>query len=103
MESVKGKVSPGKKTGPKRNPEEEIHEYPVIGKYRVRVLKKETSRTKQTMLDIREYVSADTFEGFTRRGVRLTAADEVHKLYEVLADVVKRGWFEPGEEEKGAA
>ena len=102
MATTKGKVSQEKKDGADRNPDEVLHEYPAIGKYRIRVLKKETSRTKATMLDIREYVSAETFEGFTRRGIRLTGAEDVAKLHEALSDVLQRGWFEPGEE-KGAA
>ena len=57
-----------------------IREFTPIGRYRVRLLKlKETS-----VLDIREYVSAESFEGFTRRGIRLTDRAQLDLLQDIL-------------------
>ena len=66
-----------------------VHEYPAVGKYRVRVLK----NGRGTCLDVREYVSAEKFEGFTRRGVRLDAA-ELAALEVAVKDALARGWFD---------
>jgi hypothetical protein len=41
--------------------EEVLREFPPIGKYRVRLLS--GARAKERTLDIREYVSNETFEG----------------------------------------
>lgn len=77
-----------------RKEEEVVHEYPAIGNYRVRVLRKaKKDGTSETRLDIREYVKADKFEGFTRRGVRLSD-DDVAILHDILADTRARGWFD---------
>ena len=70
--------------------DEVVHEYPAIGKYRVRVLRKKSG----TSIDVREYVAAEKFEGFTRRGIRLAEAEEVNQLRDALADAVARGWFD---------
>lgn len=74
--------------------EEVIHEYPSIGKYRVQILEKKKEGTTITSIDIREYVSAEKFEGFTRRGIRLTSLDGINQLRDALADMISRGWFE---------
>jgi hypothetical protein len=80
--------------------EELIHEYPEVGRYRVRVVRKQNGRGAVTALDVREYVRAEKFEGFTRRGIRLGSSDDLAKLRDALADAASRGWFagEPGEE-----
>lgn len=70
--------------------EEITHEYPAVDKYRVRVLSKKGIHS----LDIREYVNADKFEGFTRRGIRLTTKEQIQTLHDELADALARGWFE---------
>lgn len=59
--------------------EKVVKEFPKVGKYRVRVLEK----GKKRVLDIREYVQSDMFEGFTRRGIRLTP-EEAAELKAVL-------------------
>lgn len=59
-----------------------IREFPPLGKLRVRLLES----TRGRVLDIREYVSADGFEGFTRKGVRLDARD-LANLAETLAEL----------------
>jgi hypothetical protein len=69
---------------PKVLKDEVIREFPAIGKYRIRLLSgKEGSR----VLDIREYVTGETFEGFTRRGVRLAEAD-VELLRKMVDEIV---------------
>ncbi len=68
--------------------DEVVHEYPALGKYRVRILKK----GRGTCLDVREFVTAEKFEGFTRRGVRLNGAELV-ALEAAIKDARARGWF----------
>ena len=46
------------------------------------------------MLDIREYVSSETFEGFTRRGIRLADRGQVDILRDILKEVLERNGFE---------
>jgi hypothetical protein len=59
-----------------------LRELVPVGKYRVRIL--EDAKTRERVLDIREYVnSSGSFSGFTRRGVRLSRA-EVDLLVEDL-------------------
>ena len=66
--------------------EEVVREFPAIGKYRIRVMKK---GDKPPSLDMREYVSSPTFEGFTRRGVRLAGRAEMEQLLAVLKDAIQ--------------
>lgn len=61
--------------------EDVLREYPAVGKYRIRLLR---DRTRKLVLDVREYVSGDSFEGFTRRGVRLGALEDLRALLEQL-------------------
>jgi hypothetical protein len=58
-----------------------LAEFPSIRKYRVRLI--EGSRGK--VLDIREFVKTETFEGFTRRGVRLQYPTEAEALAKSVA------------------
>jgi hypothetical protein len=69
----------------KMAPEEVVREYAPVGKYRVRALKGKSG----VALDIREYVSAETFEGFTRRGIRLSDRAQVELLREALVEFLK--------------
>lgn len=46
-------------------------EYEPLGKYRVRVLESKGVE----YLDVREYIEGQGFEGFTRRGIRITLDD----------------------------
>lgn len=64
--------------------EEVIREFPPIGKYRIRLLKSKARKT----LDIREYVSADTFEGFTRRGIRIADKAGADLLRDILKEIL---------------
>lgn len=52
-----------------------LQEFPAIGKYRVRIVKPDEKSA--AILDIREYVTGAGFEGFTRRGVKLSMAQIV--------------------------
>ena len=67
--------------------EEVLREFPPVGKYRVRLLSGE--RAKQRVLDIREYVSSDSFEGFTRRGIRLSDRAQVELLRDVFSELLR--------------
>ena len=66
--------------------EEVIKELPPVSKYRVRVL--QNPKTQATVLDIREFVSSESFEGFTRRGIRITNRAEVDALRDHLGEVL---------------
>jgi hypothetical protein len=62
-------------------------EFPPIGKYRIRLLANPKKPQAEPVLDIREYATSETFEGFTRRGVRLTNRNQVDLLCDVLREV----------------
>jgi hypothetical protein len=49
--------------GPDVRREVVVREFPPIGKYRVRLLQDAKQPAGEPTLDIREYVSGDTFEG----------------------------------------
>lgn len=61
-----------------------LREFPPVGKYRVRLIKPDEK--SPPVLDVREYVTGATFEGFTRRGIKL-AADQLAGLAETLEAV----------------
>lgn len=69
--------------------EEVLREFPPVGKYRVRLLS--GSRAKEKTLDIREYVvnHDSSFEGFTRRGIRLGDRAQVELLRDVLSELLR--------------
>jgi hypothetical protein len=60
-----------------------IKAFPPIGKYRIRLLQ---DAKGNEALDIREYIEADSFEGFTRRGIRLDLEQSAF-LAAILKDV----------------
>lgn len=64
-----------------------IREFPPMGKYRVRVLDNEKSH--QRVLDIREFISSESFEGFTRRGIRLADRAQLDLLRDVLKEILE--------------
>jgi hypothetical protein len=71
---------------------EEVHkEFAPVGKYRVRLLCADGAKEKT--LDIREYVSSQTFEGFTRRGIRLSDRAQVESLRDVLSELLRDSEF----------
>ncbi len=55
-----------------------------IGRYHVRRIKKSK---EQQVFEIREYVKADSFEGYTRRGIVLTIPNELNQLRRLLDSV----------------
>lgn len=67
--------------------EEVLREFPPTGKYRIRLLS--GAKPKERTLDIREYVSGETFEGFTRRGIRLSDRAQVELLRDVLSELLR--------------
>lgn len=75
-----------------QNPSREqvLREFNPLGKYRVRLLVDPGKAGARPTLDIREYVSTQTFEGFTRRGIRISAKAELDALREVLLEVLER-------------
>ena len=75
-----------KNTNPSKQ-EEVIREFTPIGKYRIRLLVGPASREKS--LDLREYVSLESFEGFTRRGIRLVDRAQVELLRDILSEVLR--------------
>lgn len=78
-----------KKTQPALK-EQVLKEFPALGKYRIRLLVDPAKPGAQPTLDIREYVSSESFEGFTRRGIRLSAKKDLDLLREVLGEVLQR-------------
>jgi len=64
-----------------------IREFPPMGKYRVRVL--ENEKNHQRVLDIREFISSESFEGFTRRGIRLADRAQLDLLRDVLKEILE--------------
>lgn len=81
------------KAGNKSIKEEVLREYAPVGKYRIRLL--QNPKTGKRALDIREYVSTGTFEGFTRRGVRIQEVAQADLLKEILAEVLDAGALVP--------
>lgn len=77
------------KRGPQKPLKEQVlKEFQPLGKYRVRLLVDPAKSGAEPTLDIREYVSSQTFEGFTRRGIRLSAKTDMDLLREVLREVL---------------
>ncbi len=81
------------KIAQKPSREELVREFPPLGKYRIRLLRNPRRPGEGPVLDIREYVSSNTFEGFTRRGIRLADRAELDLLRDVLREVLERDGF----------
>ena len=80
---------------PQKSLKEEIpREFPPVGKYRIRLLHNPRNPSADPALDIREYVSAETFEGFTRRGIRISDRAHLDVLRDVLKEILERSGFE---------
>lgn len=83
-----------KKKQSRKPPQEEVlREWPPIGKYRVRLLQNTRNPAGDPILDIREYVSADTFEGFTRRGIRIADRAHLDVLRDMLTELLEQHGF----------
>lgn len=64
-----------------------IRELAPVSRYRVRVLEDDKSRKR--VVDIREWILGDRFEGFTRRGIRLTDRAQVDLLRDALREILE--------------
>ncbi len=64
-----------------------IREFPPVGKYRVRLL--EDDKARKRVLDIREYIVGESFEGFTRRGIRIADRAQVDLLRDALREILE--------------
>lgn len=73
--------------------EEVLCEFAPVGKYRVRLVQNPRKRDRHPILDIREYVSSQTFEGFTKRGIRLEDRAQMDLLRDVLKEALERNGF----------
>ncbi len=81
------------KTTNKPLKEEVIREFPPLGKYRMRLVRNPKRPGENPTLDIREYISSETFEGFTRRGIRLADRAQLDLLRDVLKEILELGGF----------
>ena len=81
------------KTTNKAVEEEVLREFPPLGKYRMRLVRNPRKPGEMPTLDIREYVSAETFEGFTRRGIRIGDRAQMDLLRDVLKEILEAGGF----------
>lgn len=63
------------------------HEFPQIGKYRIRMVKTELSGP--VVLDIREYIQSQDFQGFTRRGIRISDQKDMTALRDNLDTAIR--------------
>jgi hypothetical protein len=64
-----------------------LREFPGFGRCRVRLVRSSGSPRARTVLDVREYAKSETFEGFTRRGIRIASLAEARALREALAAI----------------
>lgn len=81
------------KTTNKPVKEEVLREFPPLGKYRMRLVRNPRKPGEMPTLDIREYVSAETFEGFTRRGIRIGDRAQMDLLRDVLKEILEANGF----------
>lgn len=70
--------------------EQVLKEWSPLGKYRVRLLRDAIKPAEESVLDIREYVSSAEYEGYTRRGVKISSREHFRALREVLTDLLER-------------
>jgi hypothetical protein len=61
-----------------------VTEYKPVGRYRVRVI---NGKDGGRLVDVREFVKGESFEGYTRRGIRLTR-EETEQLIDELKQCV---------------
>ena len=61
-----------------------LREFPGFGRCRVRLVKSSTGPRASIVLDVREYAKSDSFEGFTRRGIRIASLEDARRLREAL-------------------
>lgn len=71
-----------------------LREFPPLGKYRIRLVRNPKRPQDPPVLDIREYVSGESFEGFTRRGIRISDRAHIDLLRDVLNEILAAGGFQ---------
>ena len=72
-----------------------LREFPDVGKYKVRLMTASRGGGRaKTWLDVREYASGPNYQGFTRRGIRITTLDELRKLLQTLEKIQTEELFE---------
>jgi hypothetical protein len=81
------------KTTNKPIKEDVVREFPPLGKYRIRLVLNPKRPSEAPVLDIREYISSETFEGFTRRGIRLGDRAQMDLLRDILKEILEAGGF----------
>jgi hypothetical protein len=79
-----------KKKPSKAHEEQVLQEWSPLGKYRIRLLANRKDPEGEPALDIREFIQAETFEGFTRRGIRLSGRAQLDLLRAVLTETLAR-------------
>jgi len=67
-----------------------LAEYGPVGKYRIRLIQNPKKPEAGWIVDIREYVTSEAFEGFTRRGIRLHNRAEIDRLRDILKEILER-------------
>ena len=82
-----------KKTQKAGRRDEIVDELPSIGKYKVRLIRDPKKPGADPVLDIREFVKSEKFEGFTRRGIRLSERAQMDLLRDILKEVLERHGF----------
>lgn len=73
---------------PRRTSDEVARELASIGKYKVRLIT-DPRKPGEQVLDIREYLESGAFQGFTRRGIRLSDRAEMELLRDILGKVLE--------------
>lgn len=73
--------------------EEVLREFPPLGKYRIRLVRNPRRPGEAPALDIREFISSETFEGFTRRGIRMSDRAQMDLLRDVLKEILEANGF----------
>jgi hypothetical protein len=66
-----------------------LREFPRVGRYRVRLVENARAQGKPGVLDIREFLETESFNGFTRRGIRLYTRREAAELGEAIKQVLE--------------
>jgi hypothetical protein len=77
----------------KAREDELVREFPTLGRYRVRLMKDLRRPGNPEYLDIREYVNEEKFQGFTRRGIRLSDRAQLDLLRDVVVELMEQHGF----------
>ena len=77
-----------------------VREFPQIGKYRLRVVRSSAGPRASAVLDVREYATGASFEGFTRRGIRISTLAEARQLRDALNATIEGDLLPEGERQE---